>query len=137
MGYYQTDKINERVVPLSAAYRVRGSATAASLALSRAQSKKATGKDLIPLEERHCLDLKIGDDRFWYRLESAGGGKPSSKWNYSAFWRRRIYQLRGKTQWEGQPGTEGGPDGRLLGEKEPWFADRRTFDDVIPLVKRK
>ncbi|UZJ56326.1 hypothetical protein CBS101457_005646 [Exobasidium rhododendri] len=135
-GYYLTDKVNERVVPLSAAYRIRGSATAAALAQARAQSKNVSNKNIVAMDERHKLELKVGDDRFWYQLESAGGGEPGKQWGYAAFWRRRVYSLRGKTKWEGQAAVEG-PEGRALGAKEPWFADRRTFDDVIPLVKRK
>jgi hypothetical protein len=135
-GYYLTDRNNERVIPLSAAYRIRGSATAAALAQARLQKMDATGKDSSASEYRNKLELKVGDDRMWYQLETAGGGKPGSKWGYAAFWRRRIYNLRGKTKWEGQQIREGA-DGRILGDKEPWFADRRTFDDIIPLVKRR
>ena len=134
-GYYLTDRINERVVPLSSVYRIRGSATAGALSPVR-RSTGTTGSTKSPgLDERQCLEIRSGDDRFWYRLESAGGADPPSGHGYAGFFRRFQHRLRGKTDWDGH--CEQASEGAPLGDKETWFADRRTFDDVIPLVKRR
>jgi hypothetical protein len=113
-------------VPLSSVYRIRGSATAAALQASR---MKSSGLQQQGGNQRQSLEIKVGDERTWYVLESAGGEDPPKGRGYAGFWDRMSARLRGKTDWEGeQP---------LAGSKQGWFADRRTFDDVIPLVKRK
>lgn len=83
------------------------------------------------LDVRQCLEVKVGNERAWYRLETAGGAKPPRRGGYKGFWRRFQHRIRGKTDWEGEKGPH-----VHLGDKEPWFADRKTFDDVIPLIKR-
>lgn len=157
-GYYLTPHNNERVVPLSSVYRIRGSASgkgpsSAITLRSKASVQQQQQQNLYVPDEKRSLEIKVGTDRFWYTVEAAGGASPSVRQDgpgrYARFWQRLSYWMRGSTDWSGvrdppivrQGGVQNSPsDGHHTaqwGEKEPWFSDRRTFDDVIPLVKRK
>lgn len=130
-GFYKTNRNDERVVPLSSVYRIRGSANEAAIKPVKLDSRGRTPHQ--GLDERKCLEIKIGTERSWYRLETAGGSKPPTKgFGFLGFTRRIQHVLRGKADWDGEK-----PLDVHLGKKEPWFADRRTFDDVVPLIKRR
>lgn len=133
-GYYQTDRNNERVVPLSSVFRIRGSATDTEV---QTITQVMSTKKRATLDERYCLELQVYGERFWYRLESAGGTEPPKGHGYKGFWRRLQHKIRGTTDWEGEKELLVKGDPSQLGIKEPWFADRRAFDDVIPLIRRK
>lgn len=175
-------------MPLSSVYRIRGSAQAAGFTAahklrqpSGAGAASAQGdasgarRDArhIGSDERSSIEIKPGNDRWWYTLEASGGAEPIQR-GYAGFWRRMSHSMRGNTDWSAdardaeqsdnkerlalqrapsiltsqqqqqqQPSTATGPASpeneaeRILGPKEPWFADRRTFDDVIPLIRRR
>lgn len=133
-GYYLANRNNERIVPLSSVFRNTGNASDIGLNLTPQQklySKKIT------LDERCCVELRILPEKLWYRLESAGGADPPKGYGYRGFWRRLQHRLRGTTDWEGEKELLVKGNHLHLGKKEPWFADRRTFDDIIPLIRRR
>lgn len=132
-GYYKTDRVNERIVPLSSVYRIRGSALTGTNGKNVGMIAEKKG---ILADDRLCVELRVGDERATYILETLGGADPPKGGGYAGFWRRIVHRLRGKTDWEGQKGQLGSL-GDSLGDKEPWFANRKTFDDVIPLIKRR
>lgn len=145
-GFYQTRKNNERVVPLSDVYRIRGSAVAANAGNNNIV-KTDRGSLHVGIENNRNLIFKVGKEKLWYVLESAGGAKPNAR-GYMGFWRRLSYRLRGLTEWEGVPverrseplastPSRARAEPRILGEKEPWFLDRRAFDDIFPFVARR
>lgn len=145
-GFYQTRRNNERVVPLSLVYRLRGSAMAASLGKNKLV-RTDRGDVHVGIQHRRDIIFKVGDEKLWYVLESAGGAKPDSR-GYKGFWRKFSHSLRGKTNWEGMPLEKRSEqlsssshhsklESRILGEKEPWFLDRRAFDDILPFVVRR
>ncbi|PWN34476.1 uncharacterized protein FA14DRAFT_161853 [Meira miltonrushii] len=110
----------------------------------------------IPTHYKHSIEIRVGEGRFWYTIEAFGGVPidqfvKSNTSRYARFWQRISYWMRGSTDWtdvskeemeailsdSSAPGKEASPSTTKLGPKQPWFSDRQTFDDVIPLVKRK
>lgn len=162
-GWYKTPLLRERVVPLSSVYRIRGSAMSSTSTLahrvrsgSNSDPRSNDGKQRLPspTDERTSIEIKPGLDRWWYTLEASGGNELPKGTAYARFWQRVNLSLRGHTDWSEDSNAET-IDGkapaslqaavtqhlkeeqRTLGAKEPWFADRRTFDDIIPFVKRR
>jgi hypothetical protein len=154
-GYYLTPYNNERVVPLAQMFRIRGSAVASGTLpmITLRQAARSHEARIKAAQERQkvlnvegskrSIEVSTGDDRFWYTVEAAGSGVPNKndgRTSYSRFFQRISYAMRGKTDWsdvEEPPTRHAKGSSTYVDVKQPWFLSRRTFDDVIPLVKRK
>lgn len=132
-----------------------GSQKAISIRQKGSNSKIVQRYD-VPTHHKHSIEIRVGDGRFWYTIEAFGGVKidefvKSTTSRYARFWQRISYWMRGYTDWKdvskeemevilsdpSDQSKEGSASATKLGPKQPWFSDRQTFDDVIPLVKRK
>lgn len=125
-------------------------------------SKSNVRQHDIPVHHKQSIEFKVGKDRFWYTIEAFGGVPidqfvKSNTSRYVRFWQRISYWMRGFTDWKDlkkedieiinsdssaqneapSPSTFSSDKTIKLGPKQPWFSDRQTFDDILPLVKRK
>lgn len=133
----------EKVVPLSSLWRVDGSA-------SKFGGSKGAKKAIL---------LRVGTSKFGYSLESSAPltthelklKELEEKSLYRKGWNWLMFKIRGKTDWGLEP--EGTIDESLKEksrreqkskssggnrvDKDPWYSDRKLFDQLIPNEKER